>query len=64
MDDLSTWMWDVVIDIIEYEAEHAKGERCIESTFVRIPEDVRQTAVAPRSYRADFAATAERESKR
>lgn len=57
--ELPRWVWDVVADIVEYEGNHAKGERCVESTFVRIPEDVRRTAAVILRYRADSVMDAE-----
>lgn len=56
---LPRWVWDVVADIVDYDANHAKGAPCIESTFVRIPEDVRRTAAIILRYRADGVLDAE-----
>lgn len=58
-EDLPRWIWDVVADIVEYEANHAGHERCIESTFARVPEDVRRTAAVILRYRADGVVDAE-----
>ncbi len=51
MTDLPRWVWDILADVIEYEAGHAKGHPCLESTFVRIPADYMQCASAIAAYR-------------
>jgi hypothetical protein len=58
-EDLPRWVWDVVADIVEYEGEHGEGQRCLEPTLARIPEDVRRTAAVILRYRSSGVVYAE-----
>lgn len=58
-EDLPRWVWDVLADLVQYEAVHGKHETCLEHAFIRIPEDVRRTAAVILSYRSDGVVDAE-----
>ncbi len=48
---LPKWVWDLLADLIDYEAEHGKDAGCLAVALNRAPADIRESATAIAEYR-------------